>query len=244
MSAPVTTAFIPDLSWHWPSALPTQGIALKACRFDPKATPASHTLPEHLQRAALKRQQEYLAGRWCVAQAQQALGLSVSNPAIGADRAPQWPTEQCGSISHSQGRAAAIVADRRYFQSAGLDIEHCLTKARAQRLAGEILTPAELQQWQNLPNDQQARALTVSFCLKEALFKTLYPLTGVRFYFHDAECDNTADNTIDSHASSGQSCLRLRKTLSPAWPAGRELTAHWQWHESAVLGLLAIAHDE
>ncbi len=234
----MTTAFTPDLSWHWPSALPSHGIALKACRFDPKATPATHTLPEHLQGAALKRQQEYLAGRWCVVQAQQALGLSMSTPAIGADRAPQWPAEQCGSITHSQGRAAAIVADRRYWQSVGLDIEHCLTEERAQRLAGEILTPAELQQWQNLPNDQQARVLTMSFCLKEALFKTLYPLTGVRFYFHDAE------STTDHHASSGQSCLRLRKTLSPAWPAGRELTAHWQWHESAVLGLLAIAHDE
>lgn len=240
MSAPVTTAFTPDLNWHWPSALPNHGIALKACRFDPKASPAAHSLPEHLQRAAVKRQQEYLAGRWCAAQAQQALGLTVSNPAIGEDRAPQWPSGQCGSITHSQGRAAAIVADHQYWQSAGLDIEHCLSPERAQRLAAEILTPAEQQHWQNLPDEQQARALTVSFCIKEALFKTLYPLTKVRFYFHDAECVSTTD----SLASNGQSSLRLRKTLSPAWPAGRELTAHWQWHDSAVLGLLTIAHDE
>lgn len=248
--------FCADWRWQWPTELAHTGIALQACRFSPTdlapalaadssasqahRLPLPHTLPAHLTNAAIKRQCEYLAGRWCVLQAQKNLKFAEQVPCIGADRAPQWPAGQVGSISHSHSQAVAIVADSLHWQGIGVDIEVCLSAARAQRLAGEILTDEELSAWQSLPESAQAAHVTLAFCLKEALFKTLYPLTQTRFYFHDAHVVLSSEAT----SSKGQAQLILNRELSPAWPIGSRVTAHWQWQTNSVLGLIALAHTE
>ncbi len=211
---------------------------MRSCRFDPallgtddfprSAIPA----PASIQRSVAKRQTEFLAGRLCARAALLALTGRADVPALGEDRAPVWPAGVTGSISHSHGLATALVAHGKQWRSLGLDLEEPLSAERALRLAEEILTPAELQRMYGLPPDQQARRITLTFSIKESLFKALYPLVHKRFYFHDAEMVDCDD---------ARARLRLLIDLSTEWKTGSELEG---WHcdfQGRLLSLVAVA---
>ncbi|NWL75280.1 4'-phosphopantetheinyl transferase [Pseudomonas taiwanensis] len=225
-----------DASWPFPEALP--GVVMRSCRFDPALLGADDfprsaiAAPANIQRSVAKRQTEFLAGRLCARAALLALTCRADVPALGEDRAPVWPVGITGSISHSHGLATALVAHGKQWRGLGLDLEEPMSAERALRLAEEILTPAELQRMDGLTPDQQARRITLTFSIKESLFKALYPIVQKRFYFHDAElldCD-------DARAR-----LRLLIDLSAEWKTGSELEG---WHcdfQGRLLSLVAVA---
>ncbi len=224
-----------DPTWPFAEALP--GVLMRSCRFDPGQLAADDfsrcaiPAPANIQRSVAKRQTEFLAGRLCARAALLALTSCAEVPALGEDRAPIWPTGITGSISHSHGLASALVASSEKWRGLGLDLEEPLAAKRALRLAEEILTPAELQRLDGLAPEQQAEHITLTFSLKESLFKALYPLVGKRFYFQDAEllgCD-------DSRAR-----LRLLIDLSEEWKAGGELEGWYCHFQERVLSLVAI----
>lgn len=224
----------PALSdWPWPAD--ANGLSLHRCQFDPTwldgndfARLGISAIP-----GAAKRQMEYLAGRYCAAAALRSFDC-LAVPERGADRAPLWPVGFCGSISHSHGVALAVVGRQSAWRSLGLDLEAQLSDERARRLCAEILTPAEQQRLQSLPGDAQATRVSLTFSLKESLFKALYPLTGVRFYFQDAEL---------LMADQGMAQLRLLKSLSAEWTAGRELPARHAEIDGQLLSLVAVAAE-
>ena len=224
----------PSLSdWPWPSD--ANGLSLHRCQFDPTRLDGSDfaRLGISAIQGAAKRQMEYLAGRYCAATALRSFDC-LAVPERGADRAPLWPAGFCGSISHSHGVALAVVGRQSAWRSLGLDLEVRLSEERAKRLCAEILTPAEQQRLQSLPGDAQATRVSLTFSLKESLFKALYPLTGVRFYFQDAEL---------LMADQGMAQLRLLKSLSAEWTAGRELPARHTEIDGQLLSLVAVAAE-
>ena len=184
-------------------------------------------------RGVAKRQSEFLAGRICAREALARLGGAVVVPAVGADGAPQWPAGVVGSITHGQGRALAVVAGAQHFRGLGLDIETLLPSARAERLIGEILTPGEIDALAGLDEPARAEVITLSFSIKESLFKALFPLVGRRFYFHDAE--------LIERDAGGQARLRLLSDLSPDWRAGALLEGQFARLDDRLLSLVAIA---
>jgi enterobactin synthetase component D len=208
---------------------------LVSCAFDPallasddfqraaiEQTPA-------LQRSVAKRQAEYLAGRSCARAALQRLDGRHHVPATGDDRAPIWPADIVGSITHGKGWAAAVVARKTDCAGLGLDQENLLDDDRAARLAGEILIADELQR---LDPARQALTVTLTFSLKESLFKALYPLVRKRFYFEHAEVLEWSDD--------GTARLRLLVDLSPEWHHGRELEGQFSVMGDQVLSLIAV----
>ncbi|MDH4874492.1 4'-phosphopantetheinyl transferase superfamily protein [Pseudomonas sp. BN515] len=225
-----------DATWPFPEALP--GVVMRSCRFDPTLLAADDfarsviAAPANIQRSVAKRQTEFLAGRLCARSALLALTGRADVPALGEDRAPVWPAGITGSISHSHGLATALVAHGSQWLGLGLDLEERMSAERALRLAKEILTPAELQRLDGLTPEQKAERITLTFSIKESLFKALYPIVRKRFYFHDAElldCD-------DARAR-----LRLLIDLSAEWKAGSELEG---WHcdfQGRLLSLVAVA---
>ena len=224
----------PSLSdWPWPSD--ANGLSLHRCQFDPTRLDGNDfaRLGISAIQGAAKRQMEYLAGRYCAAAALRSFDC-LAVPERGADRAPLWPAGFCGSISHSHGVALAVVGRQSAWRSLGLDLEARLSDERARRLCAEILTPAEQQRLQSLPGDAQATRVSLTFSLKESLFKALYPLTGVRFYFQDAEL---------LMADQGMAQLRLLKSLSAEWTAGRELPARHTEIDGQLLSLVAVAAE-
>jgi len=224
----------PSLSdWPWPSD--ANGLSLHRCQFDPTRLDGSDFARLGISAipGAAKRQMEYLAGRYCAAAALRSFDC-LAVPERGADRAPLWPAGFCGSISHSHGVALAVVGRQSAWRSLGLDLEARLSDERARRLCAEILTPTEQQRLQALPGDAHAGRISLTFSLKESLFKALYPLTGVRFYFQDAEL---------LMADQGMARLRLLKSLSAEWTAGRELPARHAEIDGQLLSLVAVAAE-
>jgi enterobactin synthetase component D len=168
----------------------------------------------------------------CARAALQRLeGLSFI-PAIGEDRAPVWPAHITGSITHSTGRAAAIVANKSHWRGLGMDLENLLNAERAERLAGEILNPPELQRMAAGDHDQRALLVTLTFSVKESLFKALYPIVQQRFYFEHAE--------VLEWRESGEVRLRLLTDLSSEWRNGTELDAQFGVKDGQLLSLVSI----
>ena len=237
-SAPALPACCTPLDDHWPLPFVLPDTVLLSTHFDSSQLAlddfhrSAIEAPASIQRSVAKRQAEFLAGRVCARAALQRLeGLSFI-PAIGEDRAPIWPGHIAGSITHSAGRAAAIVANKRHWRGLGMDLENLLNAERAERLAGEILIPAELQRMAAGPRDQMALWVTLSFSVKESLFKALYPIVQQRFYFEHAE---VLEWTEDGHIR-----LRLLADLSSEWRNGTELDAQFAVKDGQLLSLVSI----
>ncbi len=227
-------AFFHLLNAAWAAPLAQPAIELVLGNFDATLLHEDdfHSSAVAPLRGAAKRQAEHLAGRLCAQQALQRLGQPSATIARGADGAPQWPPGVTGSITHGNGLAGAIVGLSEQWAGLGLDLEMQLSAARAQRLAGEILTPQELEQARPLSAEAFAQRVTLTFSLKESLFKALYPLVHKRFYFHDAELLR-----LDAHGAE----LRLLIDLSAEWPAGSVLRGRFVEQDGYLLSLVAIA---
>lgn len=223
---------VPDDRWPLPRPLP--GVRLLSTRFDP-----TQLDPEDFARWGIpapngvsKRQAEFLAGRLCARQALQGLTGEPAVPAVAADRSPCWPAGVVGSITHGAGWAGVVVARSHDWRGLGLDVEKCLASERADRLAGEILTGDELQGYAALSDAARAHRVTLTFSLKESLFKALYPLVGQRFYFQDAE--------LVASDADGYARLRLLSDLSAQWRRGAELEGQFALFEDYLLTLVSI----
>jgi len=227
------------LDAHWPLPIPLPGTVFLSTRFDPALLLADDFQrsavppPASIQRSVAKRQAEFLAGRLCARAALQQLDQLDCVPAIGDDRAPVWPGHISGSITHSTGHAAAIVGHKAQWRGLGMDLENLLSSERAERLAGEILTPDELQRMALGPREQVALLVTLTFSVKESLFKALYPIVQKRFYFEHAE--------VLDWSQAGRVRLRLLTDLSAEWCYGKELEGQFALEGEQLLSLVAVS---
>ncbi len=231
---PLHPACCSALSEHWPFPHALPGVHLLSTRFDPQLLD-----PEDFDRwglpamaAVSKRQTEFLAGRICAYEALRRVIGVPGIPAVGEDRSPCWPTGVVGSITHGAGWAAVVAARSELWRGLGLDVEKRLPVTRADRLAREILTPRELEGYAALDDSQRALRVTLTFSLKESLFKALFPLVKMRFYFQEAE--------LIHHDADGQARLRLLTDLSDEWKAGVELEGQFVQFEDYLLSLVSI----
>lgn len=231
---PVLPACCTPLLDRWPLPRVLTGVQLLSTRFDPGLLD-----PEDFNRwgitplaAVSKRQTEFLAGRICAHEALRRLTGMPTIPAVAEDRSPCWPTGVTGSITHGAGWAAAVAARAEHWRGLGLDVEKLLPVARADRLAGEILTPRELEGYAELPDMQRALQVTLTFSIKESLFKALYPLVRKRFYFQEAE--------LIHQGADGQARLRLLSDLSQEWHTGAELEGQFVLFDGYLLSLVSI----
>ena len=122
-----------------------------------------------------KRRTEFRRGRACAREALKGLGIPPGPIPVGEGRAPVWPHGTIGSITHCRGLIAAAVARTREICALGIDAEP------AGALPGEtrrlILHPSEHY-------DNEDRVLeTVVFSAKEAIHKTLFPVSGISMDF-------------------------------------------------------------
>ena len=74
--------------------------------------------------------------------------------------------------------------------------------------------------------------VTLTFSVKESLFKALYPIVQQRFYFEHAE---VLEWTEDGHIR-----LRLLADLSSEWRNGTELDAQFAVKDGQLLSLVSI----
>jgi enterobactin synthetase component D len=145
-------------------------------------------LPPQLGKASFKRKVEFLAGRHC---AQQAIHRLAPQPLpdipITAAGLPSWPEGIVGSITHAGGFVSAAVALRKDAVGIGIDCESLMARNVALEIAALVATPSELKAAMAQTRLDENDALTLLFSAKEAVFKCLYPLTGLFFTFLDVE---------------------------------------------------------
>lgn len=156
-------------SWthaDWAASLPPEKLPVGFERFNPK------------------RQQEFLAGRFC---AERALNLMATHRQIlikdkiltlGQGRAPIWPAGTVGAISHSDHIVGALAAPSAVLLGVGLDVEALMTDERAERLARKVCTDSEWQYCKRraTPSHPLGFWLTLLFSAKESLYKAIFPI--------------------------------------------------------------------
>lgn len=119
--------------------------------------------------AVHKRQREFALGRHCAHAALSKLGVATEAILRGRQSEPLWPSGVVGSISHTQGYAAAIVAPEARYAGIGLDAERI--GGVTPKLEPKICTLAERALLESLAADERARCATLLFSAKEAVYK-------------------------------------------------------------------------
>lgn len=146
---------------------------------------------QSLLRAVPKRISEFAAGRACARAALAQLGYGEVALPMGADRAPCWPSGATGSITHTHGYCAAVVAATTSIRALGLDAEP--ETSVKPHLWRRICTPEELAVLHTQEATQAAATATLIFSAKEAFYKCQHTLTGEWLGFTDISVDIESD---------------------------------------------------
>jgi 4'-phosphopantetheinyl transferase EntD len=193
-------------------------------------------LPEeaqHLARAVPQRAQEFAAGRLCARRLLAEFGILDFPVKAAEDRQPLWPESLVGSITHTTGFCAAVVAERSHLRAIGIDCEVVgSVKARVWR---SICLPQEVLWLHSLPDSEQAAAATLIFCAKEAFYKCQYPLVRERLNFHDANVE-----VLDWGLSGGTLRIHASRRLALADHAALPLQGRYLFHEHFVTAVIAL----
>ncbi len=148
------------------------------CVVLPLTQVAAPLLPQEaaaIQRAIPRRQQEFAVGRMALRAAIREAGhdFPPSQPiAMRPDRAPDLPVSIRASLSHA-GKYCIAIAAPPGGASPGVDLAHC-ADPRPEGLAAAVM-----------PFRMGLDDPLLAFCVKEALFKAQYPLTGRMLDFGD-----------------------------------------------------------
>lgn len=215
----------PEIVVPWRSLADSCGFAAMPYVWDDSCR-AGRTSP--------RRRAEFRAGRRC---AREALRLVTGRRLLlrreKTERAPIWPEGMAGAISHCDGYAVAVAAQRDRHACLGIDIERLFDAEEARAIAPQVLTEEERQAF---GQDRDTAFLTsLAFSGKESLFKALYPMVREFRDFHAAE--------LVLQGSRGGPLLRLRADWSQRWPRGRTFDLKFRRGRRFVLTCVAIPPD-
>ena len=146
----------------------------------------SYLLPESLSSASLNRKNEFITGRYCAIKAAASININIKDIGFSSKRAPIWPKDVVGSISHKNNQFVAITALSKIYKSVGVDIEKIIDHKKEKAIDRMILTENDKLFLQNISNEIQLLK-TIIFSAKESLYKLIYPLVEVYFDFKEAD---------------------------------------------------------
>jgi len=134
-----------------------------------------------------KRRSEFSLGRYCAHRALSKFELeSVPILRIAETREPCWPESVRGSITHSEGFAAAAVGFAKDVSGIGIDLES-LSRVVDFNIRRHVCVDKEREFLESLPTEQANRYLRIIFSAKESIFKCFFPISQTYLYFQDAE---------------------------------------------------------
>lgn len=188
---------------------------------------------ESLIRSAVpKRRLEFGTVRWCARRAMESLGLPPAAVVPGHRGAPQWAPSVVGSMTHCAGFRGVALARSADFAAVGIDAE--TNTVLPEGVLESIALPRELRRTREL-----ARAVPeiawdrLLFSIKEAVYKTWFPLTGQELDFTDALV--SIDATQETfHAR----LLPDPGSLSPAGPTS--FSGRWSARDGVLLSAIAV----
>jgi 4'-phosphopantetheinyl transferase EntD len=186
-----------------------------------------------MARCAEKRIQDFAAGRACAHRALRELGILDFSLLAGEHREPLWPAGIVGSITHTRGYAAAVVARQGDLKSVGLDCE--VIDSVDEDLWSRICTPSEIERLVQLPPAGRNRQAALIFAAKEAFYKCQFPLTRAWVGFEDVLIE-----PLDWPAASGS--LRIVPVKTLPVEAGRvaRLVSRFQFRGPWVMTAITV----
>jgi len=183
--------------------------------------------------AVAKRVQEFAAGRLCARRALAEFGIVDFPIRVGAKRDPLWPEGYVGSITHTDGRCAAVVGERSGFLGLGLDVEQ--TGRVSSSLQSRICVASELEWLAGLSTAEAGAAATLVFAAKEAFYKAQFPIVGEWLYFEHA-----AIEFPDWPAPEGRWVLRPQRRMAIERYCDFPLCGAYRFDAEFVVAGLAI----
>ncbi|MEH6404714.1 MAG: 4'-phosphopantetheinyl transferase superfamily protein [Sneathiella sp.] len=197
-----------------------------------------YPLPVQLQKAKVSRQLEFLSGRFFAKKALTKLGHKDANDPIPIkeNRAPVWPHNVVGSISHTDIFVGAAVANASDALGIGFDIEHIFSKKIKDQIQDLV---SDVSEWNNIRSNRaldDCLKLTLIYVAKEAIYKCLSPITQIFFGFHDVEILE-----IDLNKSNFKA--KIVKNLHPTLELDLELKGNFIIDRNTVYGGLIFPHD-
>lgn len=226
---PFPRAIIPDMR----DRLKAMGVSYWETRQRFGAEQLSEGERSVVSTACEKRVGDFSTGRYCARMALEPYGLASVEIPARPTRAPHWPKGLVGSITHTDGFAAAAVAETDAVAAVGIDAEIMRPGKMKPGMVELILTDEERRRWGSGASAESQRHAYVVFSAKEALFKALHPLVERFFGFHDAE-------VLDLNAERGTFQIRLRRSLGPGLASGAVLDGIWEERGELVVTALAL----
>ncbi|MEE1781612.1 4'-phosphopantetheinyl transferase superfamily protein [Streptomyces sp. SP17BM10] len=184
----------------------------------------------HVTNAVRQRRAEFTTVRWCARRAMGRLGLAPA-PIVPSRRgAPGWDERLVGSMTHCRGYRAAAVAWKTDVHSIGIDAER--NDPLPQGLLESIALPSEHAWVRDLLRTGGPVAWDrLLFSMKEAVFKTWYPLTGRELDFEEARI------TVDPEEGT----FRARLLVDPGTElCPQVLSGRWFADEEILLSSIAL----
>ncbi len=170
-------------------------------------------LPPQIHQSVRKRQIEFLCGRWALHQSLQAMEINSSVPIGIRDSLPDLPPDVCGSISHSNHWAAAVVFQKKLINQIGIDLEEWFDEETCQQIGTSIATEEEVKSFATLSGDK-SRILTLIFSAKEAFFKFYWPSNKTVLEFSDIKIQMKSDTEL--HVEGRTKDSEFFRTYSPS----------------------------
>jgi 4'-phosphopantetheinyl transferase EntD len=198
---------------------------------DPAALHPDET--RHLRKAVRKRAEEFAAGRLCARLLLHEFGVDNFAVEVGPERQPLWPAALVGSITHTTGFCAAVVAPRKCLRAVGIDTE--IAGGVKPELWRSICTPEESAWLRSLSNSEQVSAATAIFSAKEAFYKCQFVLTGEQLGFHDVSAE--LPEWGQEHASF---TVRANRSIALETQAVLPLQGRYLFHEQFITSGIAL----
>jgi 4'-phosphopantetheinyl transferase EntD len=188
----------------------------------------------YVQKAVRTRVEEFAAGRLCARLLLREFGIDNFAIEVGDHRQPLWPETLVGSITHTTGFCAAVVAPRTCLRSVGIDTE-IAGRVKAELWRG-ICTPSETAWLRALPEPQQLAAATLIFSAKEAFYKCQFAVTQERLGFHDVSVE-----LPDWGEKRGAFRIVANRSLALELRTATPLQGQYSFHEQFVTSGMALA---
>lgn len=173
---------------------------------------------ELIEKAVDGRKGEFSAARRLARQALAQIGYQHFPLLKDNNGAPRWPADVVGSITHCAGFRAALVS--KDLRAVGIDAEPArpLPAGVLDSIAGEEEKRQIRKCGLGIPLD------TVLFSVKETIYKSWYPLTGMWLGFEDAQVNLMVQELVSQgsgcHARGTFSARVTSKKLSEALSTG------------------------
>lgn len=180
-------------------------------------TQFTQPLPVRLQKAVTKRQAEYLAGRICATRTLESIGHNDAIVETSDSRAPIWPHETIGAITHTKGIAMAVALPANQAKGIGIDVEKHMTAEQEVKLQTQILRDDEAEIFRQLGHTVSC-PLSIVFSAKESIYKALYPSVNKFFGFEKAKLVRFDPHTLT---------FKITEQLSEQVSQGLELVVHY-----------------